>query len=369
MKYFIYGYYGFGNYGDELLLKTILEKISIVDPKPMFYVRCKDEISHLKSKNIEFLNIDNVFYEKGNPLKKALQFLQEGCRIINKTDYFLIGGGTLFIDKGEVNKSIILLYVLVKYAQLKKKKIILLGIASDIIANPITLFFMKKIFSIADFTAAREIYLYNYLKYFKIEKCLLTKDLVFCNDELLTLSHKTLSKNENMKTIGINFIDYFGTLEVDEKLNALFISRVNNFINKYKNNYKFVYLSMQDGIGQQDDNIYKKIDEKIDYHLFKDLKDIEKFASDIDCVITMRYHLAILSSIFMKKCFVINHELKMSSVSLDFNYPSINIYEFIEHNELDILELLKNSNPTITHETLREFYNMAKMNFNWLAEK
>lgn len=369
MKYFIYGYYGFGNYGDELLLKTILEKISLVDPQPTFYIRCKEEISHLKTKNIEFLDIDKVFYEKGSPLKKALLFLREGYRIIKKMDYFIIGGGTLFIDKGEVNKSIILLYMLVKYAQLKKKKIILLGIASDIIANPITLYFMKKIFLIADFTAAREIYLFNYLKYFKIEKCLLAKDLVFCNDELLSLSTKTLSINKDIKTIGINFIDYFGTLEVDEELNTLFISRVNNFINKYKNNYKFVYLSMQDGIGQQDDKIYNQLDEKIDYHLFKDLKDIEKFASEIDCVITMRYHLAILSAIFMKKCFVINHELKMSSVSLDFNYPSVNIYEFIDNSDLDILELLKNSNPTITPETLKQFYKMAKINFTWLNEK
>lgn len=369
MKYFIYGYYGFGNYGDELLLKTILEKISLVDPRPTFYIRCKDEISHLKSKNIEFLNIDKVFYKKGNPLKKAFQFLQAGCNIIDNTDYFLIGGGTLFIDKGEVNKSIILLYMLMKYAHLKKKKIILLGIASDIIANPLTLFFMKKIFAIADFTAAREIYLFNYLKYFKIEQCLLTKDLVFCNDELRALSNKMLSKKDNMKTIGINFIDYFGTLEVDEKLNALFISRINHFINKHKSHYKFVYLSMQDGIGQQDDNIYKKLDVQIEYHLFKDLKDIEKFASEIDCLITMRYHLAILSAIFMKKCFVINHELKMSSVSLDFNYPSVNIYEFIGNGDLDILELLKHSNPTITAETLKQFYNMAKNNFNWLDEK
>jgi polysaccharide pyruvyl transferase WcaK-like protein len=126
---------------------------------------------------------------------------------------------------------------------------------------------------------------------------------------------------------------------------------------------------MQDGIGQQDDKIYNQLDEKIDYHLFKDLKDIEKFASEIDCVITMRYHLAILSAIFMKKCFVINHELKMSSVSLDFNYPSVNIYEFIDNSDLDILELLKNSNPTITPETLKQFYKMAKINFTWLNEK
>ena len=39
MKYFLYGYFGFKNFGDDLLLKILIENIEKRDKEAFFYIK------------------------------------------------------------------------------------------------------------------------------------------------------------------------------------------------------------------------------------------------------------------------------------------------------------------------------------------
>jgi polysaccharide pyruvyl transferase WcaK-like protein len=366
MKYFIYGYYGYNNFGDDLLLKTVIDEISKVDKNAFFYVKNNEKISLVKNySNIKLTYLDKILYLKQNLFLKVLKYLKQSCDYIKKVDVFLIGPGGLFLDKGNFNKSLFLLCCLLLYAKIQKKKVIIFGISIDILASVSTLILTKIIFLLADFISARDRISFSYLKYIVPDKSILSADISFLNQDIKDLLHSHNKSNRisnNKKTIGLCFIDYFNTYEKNKEKDCLFKDRILNILYKHKDMYNYKYIIFQEGEGQKDDEIYKFINSKINIEciLVNNIDSLKEINKNIDIIITMRYHLAIIGYMFKKEILIIDHETKMSSLAVDLNLKSIFIDDILNEN-MDFISFLSQKN----------IYNInlegkARLNFKWI---
>lgn len=366
MKYFLYGYFGFNNFGDDLLLKLLIDNIEQKDKEAFFYIKNYHNIDFLKKKsNVFFTNIEKEMISKKNKIFRGINYLLKSFKYIKKSDIVVIGPGGLFLDKGEINFSILLLYFIVKFAKFKKKKIIIIGVSFDLITNYINIFLIKSILKTSSFISVRDFISFNYVNYLiksRNIETILAPDLVFS----LKINNVKIQQNHNIRKIGLCFIDYYNVYENNSLKRELFLEKILYEVNKIKNN-KLFYIVFQNKDGLKDDEIYK--------FLVKNDVNIEKLSintnnylmlSDIDYFITMRYHLAILGILFNKKpILVIDHEIKMSSLKLDFNINYINIKNFLEKDKKDIFYnfLL---NPNKYNVDLNSLNIKTKEHFKWL---
>ncbi|WP_375724539.1 polysaccharide pyruvyl transferase family protein [Arcobacter sp. KX21116] len=370
MKYFLYGYYGFENFGDDLLLKTIIDEISLIDNKSYFFIRNNKEVNLLKNyKNILFTNLEQILQKNGSKIFNIFNYFKETCKYIKRSDVFLIGAGGLFLDKGKFNKSIFILLLFTIYSKLLNKKIIIFGVSLDILASPMTLFLVKNIFKLANFVAVRDGISYSYLKYIIPQKSVLSSDIVFLTKELIEISENSKEDNKNEKTtLGLCLIDYFNTYEFDLKKDADFKNKILKNLKRHENKYKYIYIAFQEEIGQRDNAIFEYLVDNginMEYKLINNFNSINS-VKEVDFIITMRYHLAIIGYILQKKILIIDHELKMSSLSLELDLPSISIDNVLNCN-IDLIELGNKSN-TFDEGTYRNMIKKSKLNFKWMMD-
>ena len=95
MKYFLFGYYGYQNFGDDLLVETLVSQISKRDTQAEFFVRCYNPVDILSGReNIEFTCIDKILQvENTGIFIKLFRYLKAVIAYIERSDYIVIGGG------------------------------------------------------------------------------------------------------------------------------------------------------------------------------------------------------------------------------------------------------------------------------------
>ena len=113
MRYLIHGYYGFGNFGNDLMLAAIRAR----DPGADILVKCCDPVPGLDP-GMRFLEVDRIMEQKWSAPVRAAAYLRRLMRAVKDRDWLVIGGGALFLDKGWLNRLIVLMWLLVLRARL-----------------------------------------------------------------------------------------------------------------------------------------------------------------------------------------------------------------------------------------------------------
>ena len=186
-KYCISGYYGFDNFGDETILKILVENLK----------KFESEITVFSSnplKTSEKLDVKSI---KSFDLKGVINALKQ-------TDYLISGGGSLLQDVTS-KKSLIYYLGVIFFAQLFKKKTIIfaqgIGPINDKFLQKITKFLLKK----CDYISVRDEKSLALLKDWNINAEL-------CSDPVWNINLKQVEKTEK---IGVQLRD-FSLLNDDE---------------------------------------------------------------------------------------------------------------------------------------------------------
>ena len=157
MRYLLYGYYGHGNFGDDLLLRALVEGIAKRDPDASFLVYSFDPTPLFDEKwRVRFLPLARLLENIRHRPWRMLSYLRHFGTAIRGTDTFVIGGGALFLDKGRFNLSLALLYLTVLYARLRRHPVVLVGVAVDHLELAIDRWLTRRIFAASSFVAVRE---------------------------------------------------------------------------------------------------------------------------------------------------------------------------------------------------------------------
>lgn len=317
-KIFILGYYGFGNSGDEQILKYLL-----LD-----------------------LNSNNTYVLSNNP--KETSFKHEVQSIyrysllkilfsMKKGDALILGGGSVLQDKTST-KSFLYYILICIIALLKKTKLIFYGNGIEKLKCSYNKKILKFVFDRASLITLRDEESFNNIKELNVsnDKVFVTADLVFnySNDKKLIRKRK--------KTLGISLRD--SNILTNDKI--LVLADLISLL-KEKFDYEIVFICMQT---PNDYVIINKINSMLNIESEIVCSDDLEVYQQFDFVIGMRLHSLIYSTIFNIPFFALSYDEKVE------NYLSYIDYKyFLRLNEMNREELFE-----LVNELIDNYGNIKK---------
>ena len=313
------------NLGDDLFMKIILEKFSNID----FYITVPDYKFIEKMDN----KYDNLHVIIDEDTDSKLYEMDEELY-----DGYIYAGGSIFMEGGKVYNLSEKFYEFIK--RCKRKNIPFFYISNNYGPYQTEEYFnlSRKNFKECTDICFRDIYSYDLFK--DIATVRYAPDLVFCLE---------LDKPEVIKdTVGISVIFR------DEEFNKRYISFLKNNIENYLKLGKEVTLfsfCKHEG----DEKMAYEVLELFDSPKVKVIcydGDIEKFIkeySQMEYIMTDRFHSLVLSLIARQKIFVTSYSNKIDNIinDLKLDLPILRTENIYENDLVDLKEFKMISDATI----------------------
>ena len=294
-KFLISGYYGFDNFGDEAILKVLLDKL-------------KDcEVTVLTAnprKTFDTYGVHTVYTFS----------LEHVLKEVARCDVLISGGGSL-LQNVTSNQSLMFYTSILKFAQMMRKEIIIF--AQGI--GPIKGFFLsnwtKGILKKANYISVRDEKSLEFLKKWKIKNANLVCDPVYSLE---------VTQPERTNKIGIQ-LRTFETL-TDE----LFDNIAKNIRMRFYNR-EVELISLQDekdvGISQVFYNKMKHADPNFNIKIVKGLNNNEiiDHISQYDCMIGMRFHACLVALKYGVKTMAIAYDPKVETLAKEYGIPYLSM--------------------------------------------
>jgi polysaccharide pyruvyl transferase WcaK-like protein len=374
MRYLVWGYYGFDNLGDELMLEVISARIRGHDPHAVVSVRC------LETPNAK--SIDPFPVERMIVGRSPLMLIPYMLRIMKKLisiDVVVIGGGTLFLDKGRHNASMLVLAVICQAARLLGKRIVMIGVGIDTLTLGINRLYLKWILSTCRYACFRDDHSYELARAFGTRTLVQRgSDILFDPSFIGRFETSYASKRDH---IVLSFSDHFRTWHSQgrrEQLTARIQSLLVNVMERFPGK-KIVLCAFQQRYGEQDLEYLRSIMTdlagkntasigRIELHVPRSDKEIQDLFTNAAFVIAMRFHALVLSAIFGRPFVGIDIETKIREICKDFSMPSLGIDDFLDSGlNMHVIEQL--CKTILSEKALHDQMALAAKNFTWVTEQ
>ena len=322
-KICISGYYGFDNFGDETILKVLINNLKNYS--------CNPEITVFSSNPDKTKELYQVNAVKSFNIKQVIKELL-------KCDCLISGGGSLLQDVTS-KKSLIYYLAIISIATFFRKKVIIfaqgIGPINDKFLSKLTAFILKK----ASYITVRDERSLNLLKSWNINANL-------CSDPVWNIQ---IPLKEKSNKIGIQLRDFYS-------LNDDFIKEFAKSINKYYSNKEICILSLQNKLDEKVCNQLKE--ELLNKNNELNVKVIENNSNDevieniasLDELIAMRYHACLIGLLSGIKVLPINYDIKVDELAKEFELNCLNLDKISEIN--DSLEQFVSANKSCNKEKL-----------------
>ena len=372
-KYLIWGYYGFGNLGDELMLMQIVERIRARESHAIIRVACFD--APRDSRVVPF-----AFYKVRGPLPvRVLIQLISLATIMPKTDVFVIGGGTLFIDKGKHNRAMLTLTMAVFFAKIMHKIIYTIGVGTDILTHPRSMQYLRFILKNSSYVCLRDNFSFTTAKHLIGEAHVIRGSDILFDESIFRRLTGGVRHNGQDGCIVVSLTDYFWTWQLPGKRDLLRTKSeelVVRLTKQFGGKYTIVLCAFQKSMGENDygflTDILKSIAKQgepnavnVRLAYLENEEQVRNIFSAAVFTIGMRYHALVLSAIFKKPFLGINMEMKIKEICSEFGMPFMNIDEFLAHG-FAADEFQRLSSLTISETILEGHIHMAERNFTWV---
>lgn len=334
-KVLISGYYGFDNFGDELILSNIISQLK----------NCDENIEiTVISKNPQKTNTDYNVKSVGTfDLKNIIKALK-------KTDVLVSGGGSLLQDITSL-KSLLYYLFIIFLAKFFNKKVFIYAQGIGPINNEIGKFLAPKVLRIVDKITVRDLQSQEFLKKWNINSELTT-------DPAWGMAIELNEKAENLKKIvGIQLRDSFNINE--QKLNLIAKALLKNF-NKAEFDFLIIPLQPTDiKISNKFSNITKEFDESINIAIKEGFSISEKqqIMTSVDFIVCMRYHALLSAILFKIPALAVCYDPKVENLAKEFEIPNF---------------LPKETSENILNEKFTELKttnNLLNTRFNQISEQ
>lgn len=365
-NYFIYGYYGFGNYGDDLLLEALLKRIRAVDAGARFVIRTHAPISWLASDpTVRFWLGESLLGDQRR--SRVARFFAYRAALqaeVRRADVLVIGGGTLFIDKGRMNWSLFFLHEAASAAKRAGRRVVIVGVAIDILAHPASVWLTRRLFRLADFAALRDALSLAYFQDWQ-KPPRLAADLAW----LLPMPALPSLEDPRRPLIGLNFIDYFRTSTQSTAGHQAYCMALLRLLERHGHNCDFRLIVMQCGIGQRDDWFAETFRAHYPAGEVCQVTNYDTLVSaltGLSGVVTTRFHLALQAARAGVATCIVDHELKLTALAQELSLPSVSLAEFVA-DAADPIERLQTWDAARTAHRAASLSKRAEENFLWMS--
>jgi len=335
--FFIFGYFGWYNLGDDAIGLSIIKKLKDHYPDSTFTITCNnkyflDNINKLSnSKDFRIIKIN------------ILEIIQS----ILKSDYFIIAGGTHFHDEDQLKlrRFKILLYfvILTTFSRSVSKSPFLFSHGIGPITTSWARLLIQIILSNSNKIFVRDIDSYNLVSLLGYNNnCIHGFD---CTATLIeeNLDIGSYSTNpRNQKIIGISLIPFYEIYTNNNKNDLEIVRSLSiclDSILKQDKDIKLNLFAFRSGSKHSDVPILEALMKNINYsrdainifHYAGDIDIFLKLISDCDFFIGMRYHASLFAYLFNKPQIILDYMGKCNSLGRDI---AINPNAIVSINEI-----------------------------------
>lgn len=293
-KVVLSGYFGFKNFGDELILSILIKKlrelnaeVNVITANPDYTRSSYTDIDCIKTFDL--------------------------CSIIKKIkscDILISGGGSLLQDVTSL-KSLFYYLFIICIALIFKKQVIIFAQGIGPINNPLGRYVTRNILKHCKYISVRDEESAQLLKRWGIDS------KIVC-DPVFSLKIDNQPKD---KILGFQLRNFKGVDDYYLDLLTSFCSLLPS--------YRIEIYSMQDSI---DLDVCKKFKQKLELKnisvdLFHNLEpvDVINHISHCEYLIGMRFHSLIIGLLSGIKCLAINYDIKVEKLAKEFGLPYINL--------------------------------------------
>lgn len=296
-KICISGYYGFDNFGDETILKILIENLKKFDCNPQITV-----FSSNPAKTSKLYDVNSV--QSFNLLKILKELLTCNC---------LISGGGSLLQDATSKKSLIYYLGILFLSQLFRKKTVIfaqgIGPINDKFLAKLTAILLKNAHNIT----VRDDNSLALLKEWNIPA-------KKCYDPVWNIN---INKNNNSNKIGIQLRDF-------HSITPEFIIRLASCINKYYDRKEIFIFSLQNKLDLEICNTLRNellnINKNLCVKVVENNSNEEVISniSQMDEIIAMRYHACLIAIKAGIKLLPVNYDIKVENLAREFNLKAIN---------------------------------------------
>ncbi len=334
MNFFLCGYYGAKNLGDELLLLKICKDISAIDNNPRFFVWTTD-----KGYTKEFLG---EFDTSCVPVDRFS--LDDTVDAVKSCDVVIYGGGGLIQEHYGIKiKDIfsrlgghIATYVIpALFGRIYQRRIFMWGLGHGPVFTEEGKLFSKWFYSLSDVVVLRDLYSFEALRELGINNTVLDIDPLFDLDFNI-ISSKSNIKPDTKSILGISLRKgFFEDRISDELLDALLE------IHRERPDISFFPIPCDLNLDVDViENLKNSLKEKqlpiVDIEI-KSLSDVVKAISSCSWFLGMRLHSVIAAYKLKVKTAVISYDIKTDELAELLNLPHV---RFLDANRSVLYKLL-----------------------------
>lgn len=328
-KVVISGYYGFGNFGDELILSVLVQ--------------------HLKSMGIETVVLSS------NPRKTSMEHFVNSINtfsfnqvsgLLKQSDILVSGGGSLLQDVTSVKSLLYYLWVIFTALRHRKDVIIFaqgIGPINNKFAALITKFLLKR----CRYISVRDEKSQQLLENWGIKANLLCDPAYSLN----------IQPTHNTGIVGVQLRD-FSTMN-DTLLKKLARQIVKDFSDK-KIRIFALQKNIDNAICKRFENMLKNINPDIKTEFIDE--DIAYKLIEVEYLIAMRFHALIVALKAGIRCTGINYDIKVENLAKSANIPLISM------NAIEDLDKIFSSLRALNPDNLREYANSQKFDWSGIDE-
>jgi polysaccharide pyruvyl transferase WcaK-like protein len=350
-KVFMYGYYGYSNVGDDLLVSTIISRISILAPQAQFIIRSIYSVSGLASDNIHYIDTEkHITNGKGPRWLRVTKYAWNTWRSLRECTHLVFGGGTLFHARSGSKVSLALMAMLVIMSRLRGIKVFALGVGVARLPAGIAKILMGIVLNSAqDFAVRDKSSMQNCQNIFGSSNIRITSDLIF------SISLNAASRDFNARPVlGItlaasdigndgsgkrNFLDALGSaLEI-----------------LYAQGWTICFLTFQEfsstNINLSDSALFQtltcfELKKKVEIvSVSSKPSEIARQFSGIDIVAGMRFHGHVVAALMGKPFVGISQDSKVEDLCKFLSMPFLDIDKFQVEQFVSVVEQVNSSVP------------------------
>jgi polysaccharide pyruvyl transferase WcaK-like protein len=330
-RYFLYGYYGQSNLGDDLLLQATIEGIRRLDPSATFLVRNLGPIGTGDwLANAEATGIDGIAADQSlSRPRRLVATLLAYWNYFDRCSWLVFGGGTVFHERTSAF-PIVMLALISLLARLRGLRLAALGVGVAELRSPMgrlalrAIVMMSEAFAVRD-EAARE----QCLKAGAPGRVILTGDLVFGLSQFAKFdraekTHQPLAVAVSVSPTGLQGAAGERGLHIlHEFVTAL-----------ARNGCRVILLSFQECDAMSDSASLARIASGlspgadslvIETQLTANTEQIVRAFSEIDVHCGMRFHGHVLAAMFGLPFVGISHDNKIEQICRLFDMPSYDL--------------------------------------------
>lgn len=304
-KVAVSGYYGFKNFGDELILSILTEKLKSAGAR------------------VKVFSSDTAFTRKTCGVESVKRFSPFAVvKTLLWCDVLISGGGSLFQDATSV-KSVLYYAFILGLAQLFGKKTVIFAQGVGPLYHPLSRFCVKNLFRHCNYVSVRDERSLNLMENWGIKAALVP-------DPAYSLA---IAQVEKENILGVQLRSFTG-MDTEFLQNFAFaISKCPQKCIKVFPLQKSLDLAVcREFVALLQGVVPDKEVEIVEDNLIVEL-------SRLDTLVSMRFHSLIVALKAGVKCAVINYDPKVQILAENFSLPLI---EFTD-SSYDILQKIKNS--------------------------